>query len=241
MTHRIVTILDIFGNSAEALSIGQVSVRSGLPRSSVHRILQQLVQTRWVEHRDDGYALGRRPFEIGTLIMRHGQVTDAARPLVQQLSARTGHVVHLAVLDHNDVVYLDKAGGPFAGTLPSRVGGRLTAHCTGVGKALLAFAPAAVFDQYLQAGLRRRTSASITSPALVSAAINEIRETGYATEREEAVPGVACVAAPVFGPEGAVAAISVCGPRDRIRAAELRCPVTEAAAEISRSLTAVPR
>src|SRR5260370_35486500 len=156
MTDRVVAILDIFEGSAKALTIGQISLHTGPPRSSAHRTLPQLVSARWVEHRDDGYALGLRMFEIGSLVVHHGRITDVARPFMQQLCGRTGHVVHLAVLDKRDVVYLEKVGGTFASSLPSRIGGRLPAHCTGGGKALLASSPRSVVDQYLRAALRHR-------------------------------------------------------------------------------------
>jgi DNA-binding IclR family transcriptional regulator len=145
-------------------------------------------------------------------------------------------VVHLAVLDQQDVVYLDKLGGAFADALPSRVGGRFPAHCTAVGKALLAYSPQATVSEYLAAGLPRRTRASLATPAAVEAAIAGIRGAGYATERDEAVPGIACVAAPIRSFGEVVAAVSVCGPRDQVRARELRTLVLPAAAEISRSL-----
>jgi DNA-binding IclR family transcriptional regulator len=160
-------------------------------------------------------------------------------------------VVHLAVLDQQDVVYLDKvAGAPadraptnrvvanraFADMLPSRVGGRLPAHCTAVGKALLAFSPQAAVDEYLATGLRRRTEASLATPAALNAAIAGIRAAGYATDQDEAVPGVACVAAPIRNFDEVVAAVSVCGPRDQTRAKDLRPLVMWTAAEISRSL-----
>src|SRR5579863_222454 len=138
MVDRVVLILSIFERSSEALTGGQISVRSGIPRSSVHRILQQLVSARWLMRHEDGYALGLRMFEIGSLVAHRSRITCAARPVIHELAARTGQVVHLAVLDQQDVVYLDKvAGAPadraptnrvvanraFADMLPSRVGG----------------------------------------------------------------------------------------------------------------------
>ncbi len=237
MVDRVVAILGVFERSAETLTAGQVSVRSGIPRSSAQRILQQLVSARWLERHDDGYALGLRMFEIGSLVPHRDRITSVARPIIGDLRERTGHVVHLAVLDQRDVVYLDKVGGPFADTLPSRVGGRFPAHCTAVGKALLAYSPPATVSEYLATGLRPRTRASLATPAAVEAAIAGIRGAGYATERDEAVPGVACVAAPIRRLDEAVAAVSVCGPRDQVRARELRPLVLWAAAEISRGLT----
>ena len=236
MVDRVVLILSVFERSSEALTAGQVSVRSGIPRSSVQRILQQLVSARWLKRHDDGYALGLRMFEIGSLVAHRNRITSAARPVIHELRERTGHVVHLAVLDQQDVVYLDKVGGGFADTLPSRVGGRVPAHCTAVGKALLAYSPQATVNEYLATGLRRRTLASLATPAALEAAIAGIRGAGYSTERDEAVPGVACVAAPVRSFDEVVAAVSVCGPGDQVRAKELRPLVMWTAAEISRSL-----
>jgi len=239
MVDRVVLILSVFERSSEALTAGQISVRSGIPRSSVQRILQQLVSARWLKRHEDGYALGLRMFEIGSLVAHRSRITCVARPVIHELAQRSGQVVHLAVLDQQDVVYLDKVGGAFADTLPSRVGGRLPAHCTAVGKALLAYSPPATVSEYLATGLRRRTEASLATPAAIEAAIVTIRDSGYATERDEAVPGVACVAAPIRNYDEVVAAVSVCGPRDQIRAKDLRPLVMWTAAEISRSLVTV--
>jgi DNA-binding IclR family transcriptional regulator len=245
MVDRVVLILSIFErSSAEALTAGQISVRSGIPRSSVHRILSQLVTARWLMRHEDGYALGLRMFEIGSLVAHRSRITSAARPFIHELAERTGQVVHLAVLDQQDVVYLDKVGSAFldrafADTLPSRVGGRLPAHCTAVGKALLAYSPQATVSEYLATGLRRRTEASLATPAALEAAIVSIRNSGYATDRDEAVPGVACVAAPIRNFDEVAAAVSACGPRDQVRAKDLRPLVMWTAAEISRSLMTV--
>jgi DNA-binding IclR family transcriptional regulator len=244
MVDRVVLILSVFERSSEAQTAGQISVRTGIPRSSVHRILSQLVSARWLMRHEDGYALGLRMFEIGSLVAHRSRITSAARPFIHELAERTGQVVHLAVLDQQDVVYLDKvasafADRAFAGTLPSRVGGRLPAHCTAVGKALLAYSPLATVSEYLATGLRRRTDASLATPAALEAAIVGIRNSGYATDRDEAVPGVACVAAPIRNFDEVIAAVSVCGPRDQMRAKDLPPLVMWTAAEISRSLARV--
>jgi len=236
MVDRVVLILSVFERSAGTLTLGQISMRSGLPRSSVHRILQHLVKARWLQRRDNEYALGLRMFEMGSLV-GHRRINDVARPYIQELCTRTGHVVHLALLDGHDVVYLEKVGGAFASELPSRVGGRLPAHCTAVGKVLLAYSSRAVLDHYIATGLDGRTSASIHSRAALERAIGKIRDTGYASETDEAVPGVACVAAPIFEFREVVAAVSVCGHRKLIRADEIKPRVMWTAAEISRRLT----
>ena len=244
MVDRVVLILSVFERSSEALTAGQISVRTGIPRSSVHRILSQLVSARWLMRHDDGYALGLRMFEIGSLVAHRSRITCAARPFIHELAERTGQVVHLAVLDQQDAVYLDKVGSAFADRsfadmLPSRAGGRLPAHCTAVGKALLAYSPPATVSEYFATGQRRRTEATLATPAALEAAIVSIRNSGYATDRDEAVPGVACVAAPIRNLDEVVAAVSVCGPRDQMRAKDLPSLVMWTAAEISRSLLPV--
>jgi DNA-binding IclR family transcriptional regulator len=238
MVDRVVLILGVFERSGGRLTLGQISSRSGLPRTSVHRILGQLVCARWLQRSDNEYTLGLRMFEIGSMVVRRTRISDVARPFMQELCATTGQVVHLALLDDRDVVYLEKIGGAFASTLPSRVGGRLPAHCTGVGKVLLAYSPRAVLDRYLEGGLCPRTRASIGSADALEAAMVRIRNCGYSTESGEAASGVACVAAPILEFDSAVAAISVCGPQERIRVDELKYRVMWTAAEISRRLTA---
>lgn len=238
MVDRVVMILGVFERSAGPLNLGQISVRSGLPRSSVHRILQQLVSARLLSRDDNDYRLGLRMFEIGSLVVHRTRLSEVARPLLQELCAVTGHVVHLAMLDQQDVVYLEKVGGAFASTLPSRIGGRLPAHCTAVGKAILAHSPDEVVRDYLWNGLCRRTDASIATPQALYAALDRIRGAGYATEAGEAVAAVSCVAAPVLVPDQVLAGISVCGPRERVHVDALKFRVKWTAAEISRRLRA---
>lgn len=238
MVSRVVQILGVFERSAGRLTLGQITVKSRLPRSSVHRILQQLVDARWLRRDDAEYSLGIRMFELGSRVVEQARVSDIARPLVHELCNETKHVIHLGTLDEFDVVYLQKVGGPFAGTLPSRVGGRLPAHTAGVGKALLAYSPRSVIDDHLRNGLVRRTSATIVDSEQFEAEMLRIRDRGYATENSEAVAGVACVAAPILEDGYATAAISVCGPASVVRVDELKHRVMWTAAEISRRLVA---
>lgn len=237
MVSRVVQILSVFERSAGRLTLGQVTVKSGLPRSSVHRILQQLVEARWLQRDDAEYSLGIRMFELGSRVVEKARVSDIARPLIHELCNVTKHVIHLGLLDEFDVVYLEKIGGAFAGTLPSRVGGRFPAHTAAVGKALLAYSPRSVIDSHLGNGLVRRTSASIVEPEQFEAEMRRIRERGYATESSEAVVGVACVAAPILEDGYATAAVSVCGPASTMRVEDVRNRVMWTAAEISRRLT----
>src|ERR1700739_3098795 len=134
---RISLVLDAFDGPGR-LSLAQVVRRTGLPRSSAHRMLERLVQLRWLRRNGRDYELGMRLVELGSLAVHQDRLVSAAGPLLGELHRATGLVVHLAVLDGPDVVYLEKIGEPMTAAIPTRVGARQPAHCTAVGKAILA-------------------------------------------------------------------------------------------------------
>ncbi|CDO10949.1 IclR family transcriptional regulator [Mycolicibacterium cosmeticum] len=207
---RISLVLDAFDGPGR-LTLAQIVRRTGLPRSSAHRMLERLVHLRWLRRDGRDYELGMRLVELGSLAVHQDRIHRAAIPLLRDLHRATGLVVHLAVLDGADVVYLEKIGGQMVTAIPTRVGGRQPAHCTAVGKAILADSPSAQVDLD-----RRRTRFSIGSSHQLAAELAKVRAHGVAFEREESLPGFGCVAAPI-GPAGAaVAAVSVCGPMNRM-------------------------
>jgi DNA-binding IclR family transcriptional regulator len=153
-----------------------------------------------------------RLVELGSLAVHQDRLVRAARPLLGELHCATGLVAHLAILDGSDVVYLEKVGDRMTSAIPTRVGGRQPAHCTAVGKAMLAYCDEdAAVD--LQA---RKTKYSISSSAQLAVELAKVRAHGIAFEREESLLGFGCVAAPIGGPGEAVAAVSVCGPMNRM-------------------------
>ncbi len=102
-------------------------------------MLERLVQLRWLRRSGRDYELGMRLVELGSLAVHQDRLVRAAGPLLDELHRATGLVVHLAVLDGPDVVYLEKVGDRMVAAIPTRVGGRQPAHCTAVGKAMLAY------------------------------------------------------------------------------------------------------
>src|ERR1700722_6690492 len=135
---RISLVLDAFDGPGR-LTLAQIVRRTGLPRSSAHRMLERLVQLRWLRRSGRDYELGMRLVELGSLAVHQDRLVRAARPLLDELHRATGLVVPLAVFDGPDVLYLEKVGDRFVSAIPTRVGGRQPAHCTAVGKAMLAF------------------------------------------------------------------------------------------------------
>ena len=182
-------------------------------------MLERLVQLRWLRRSGRDYELGMRLVELGSLAVHQDRLVRAAGPLLGELHRATGLVAHLAVLDGPDVVYLDKIGDRMVDAIPTRVGGRQPAHCTAVGKAILAYSDEAA---YPEAGVDlqvRKTRYSISTGSQLAAELAKVRAHGVAFEREESLLGFGCVAAPIGNPGEAqevLAAVSVCGPMNRM-------------------------
>ncbi|MEY8015968.1 IclR family transcriptional regulator [Mycobacterium servetii] len=234
---RISLVLDAFDGPGR-LTLAQIVRRTGLPRSSAHRMLERLVQLRWLRRSGRDYELGMRLVELGSLAVHQDRLVRSATPLLGELHRATGLVIHLAVLDGPDVVYLEKIGDRLSNAIPTRVGGRQPAHCTAVGKAILAYG-----DE--RAGIdprARLTKYSISSAAQLAAELSKVRAHGVAFEREESLLGFGCVAAPIGNPGEAVAAVSVCGPMNRVTFDQrLAAPVRMTAMAIWRNVEGGPQ
>lgn len=179
-------------------------------------MLERLVQLRWLRRSGRDYELGMRLVELGSLAVHQDRVHRAAMPVLHELHRATGLVVHLAVLDGSDVVYLEKVGDRMMAAIPTRVGGRNPAHCTAVGKSMLAAGGEDVLDSFTAELLPRKTKYSISTPGQLRAELTKARAHGVAFDREESLPGFGCVAAAIGNPGEAVGALSVCGPMSRM-------------------------
>jgi IclR family transcriptional regulator, acetate operon repressor len=231
-------LLGSFRAGDEAVSFAELARRSGVARPTAHRLLHQLAAHGAVELSEGGVRLGMRLFEIGQRAARPRSLREAATPFLSDLFRATGETVHLAVPDGNDVIYVHKLDGQLGPALGSRVGGRMPAYCTGVGKVLLAYAEPERLRTVLKAGLTRRTPRTVIGPGMLVAELERIRERGFAEEHEESTVGVACVAAPVFDASGAaVAAVSVAGRTHKIDTSRLAPAVRTAALGIGRTLS----
>ena len=208
---RISCIIDAFDATTPVLSLGRLTERTGLPKSTVYRMTEQLVALRWLERTMSGYRLGLRLFEIGGLVASRNRLRSVAMPHLQDLRSWVGHSVHMGVLDDLDVMILAKIWGNerIASTWD---GGRMPAHCTATGKVLLAYSDDATVQAAIDRGLRRRTRGTIVNPMVLRKTLGKIVEQQYATESEENVAGVCCVAAPILYHDRCIAAVSVSGP-----------------------------
>ena len=237
---RVSLVLDAFDGPGR-LNLAQIVRRTGLPRSSAHRMLERLVALRWLRRDGRDYELGMRLVELGSLAVHQDRLHRAAMPLLHDLHRATGLVVHLAILDGSDVVYLEKIGDQMMAAIPTRVGSRQPAHCAAVGKAMLAYREDTDQADVIDLGTRK-TRYSISTPAQLRAELANVAARGVAFDREESVPGFGCVAAPIGAPGEAVAAVSVCGPMSRMTFDQrLAAPVRMTAMGIWRDVEDGPR
>ena len=236
---RAAAVLDAFGADTPELGVSELARRSGLAKSTAHRMVGELVRLGWLEQTGAKVRLGLRLFELGQLVPRQRALKDAALPFMEDLREATSSNVHLAVLEGIEVVYVEILRVRDSQPLPSRVGGRLPAHATGVGKAILAFSPSDVVRARVEAGLPRRTAYTVIMPGALMRELATIRETGISYDRQESAMGVVCAAAPVFGADGRVlGSLSVTGRAERLDTERMAPAVRTAALALSRQLGA---
>jgi IclR family KDG regulon transcriptional repressor len=198
----------------------ELSAEAGLNTTTTFRLLASLQSHNYVSRNQQTgqYSLGLACLELAHAFLGTS-VRVLALPHLLALREETRETVHLAVLDRMEVVYVDKLDALHAiGLMSSQVGGRKPAYCTGVGKALLAYAdPTAVREYYAQHGLVSFTASTITTVEDLLHELDDVRSRGYAFDLGENEAEVRCVAVPIFDASGhTVAALSVSGPATRL-------------------------
>jgi DNA-binding IclR family transcriptional regulator len=222
--------------------LGDLAELLGTHKSTVLRILQTLESRGFVRRVDNGaYRLGARMIQLGSAALQALDLTATARRGLEQLAEATGETVHLAILDGAHVVYVDKVESIHPVRMYSRVGATAPAHCTGVGKVLLAHTPT---EAWPELDLRRFTDETIVDRDALAAAAGDIRDHGWGVDEREHEESIRCIAAPIFDVDGrAVAAVSVSVPTSRMSREELDGHVDdllEATDLVTRSLGGSP-
>ncbi|HVR48713.1 MAG TPA: IclR family transcriptional regulator [Pseudorhodoferax sp.] len=239
-------VLELLSHSKEPLSLTQIGAELGMVKSNVHRLMQALVETRYVlRHEESGrYTASIRLWELGSAVLSRLDLRRHAETQMNALQETTGESVHLSVLDRGEVVYVHKVESLNPVRAYTQIGGRVPAYCVATGKALLACGS----DEMLQAiagALKPHTVHTIVDPALFLKEMRKVRMQGYAVNRGEWREAVWGVAAPIMGARGAaIAAIGVSGPGERFRKRSLSGiaeMVLAAAVEISEALGGTPR
>lgn len=224
---RAFHVLDVCAGADADLSLSELARASGLPKSSAHRIVAQLVNLGGLERRGDRFHLGSHLFVLGAHTPYARRLRERALPFLEELYERTHEVVHLGLLDGHDVLYVDKLSGRRRepANVSTRVGGRMPLAITALGKAILAVSPDDVLRHVLVAsadGLRREVELA--------------RRRGVAFDREQSHPGVSCVAASVDGNGWPPIAISVSAPTQRFHPEAFARATILCARGLSRSL-----
>lgn len=241
---KIGPVLDLFSVSQPEWGVSEVAAAIDIPRSSAHALLSSLVDTGLLQRRGRGrYRIGWRIVELNQTLKGSVDVRSCAAPILRTLAEKYGETVHLAVMERYHVLYVDKVVGNHVITVTgARVGAQLEAHCSAVGKVLLAHCdPVEIERNVTNKPLRRLTPSTITNPAALVQELGLTRASGFAFDAGEAVREVHCVAAPVRDEMGVVvAAISITAPASRFVPAqtEFKRAVIAAGSAVSRAVAA---
>ncbi|GAD24568.1 IclR family transcriptional regulator [Acidovorax sp. MR-S7] len=217
-------LLELIVRSDRPRALSELAMSIGVGKSSVHRLLQGLVESGYLEKdvEKGSYRATLRIWELGQSMDAVTAIKAASADAMARLLGRTRETVHLSVLQGNEVVYLAKLDSPEPVRAYSEVGGRAPAHCVATGKALLAWLPKETLAP-LSKRLKRHTPSTITEPAAFLQEMEHVRSSGFAVNHGEWRDAVWGVAAPIRRSDGVpLAAIGISGPASRIKAKPLR-------------------
>ncbi len=234
---KTLLVLQSFTADDHGLTLAELVRRTGLPKTTTHRVVHDLLDARLLTSADGAYHLGGRLFELGMLASLERTLMEVATPFLEDVYERLHETVHLGVREAGEVVYVAKVTGHRHGQSPTRIGGRMPLHSTAIGKALLAYAPEEERREVLRGPLARLTPRTITAPGRLRQQLDDIVEKGVAFEFEESALGIVCLAAAVLDAQDRpIAAVSVAGPPTRFRPQAHVAPVKAAAAGIAATL-----
>ena len=218
---RLVSLLDALAAQPDSVSLKELSLRTGLHPSTAHRILNDLVTSRFVDRSEPGaYQLGMRLLELGNLVKARLNVRDAALGPMRELHRATGQPVNLSIRQGDEIVYIERAVSERSGMQVVRaVGGRAPLHLTSVGKLFLTADEARNVRAYAtRTGLAGHTRNSITDIVRLERELALVRARGYARDNEELELGVRCIAAGIRDDSGRlVAGLSISAPADFVQ------------------------
>ena len=242
---KALELLDHFTVERPERSLAEISREVDAHKSSVFRVLTTLEAAGFLEKdpQSGKYRLGLKILDLAGRVLGRYDIRQVAAPFMEELARETEEVIHLAVLDGADIVYLEKKGQGQILTVATRVGGRNPAYASSMGKILLADLSEPELKAILGRGkLKKLTPNTIDEITKLIDELAVIREQGFALDNEETFPGIRCVVAPIRNARGRViAAVSVTVPSQRMddkRIRELWRLVTNTARMISERVVA---
>ena len=237
---KALELLSVFSYREPRLSLADLAARTGIPRATAFRLLSTLEQAGFLVKDHGAYQLGIKCFVLGNIVAGGLDLRDTAHPHLVALRDTTRETTQIAILDHWQVVYLERVISPYpVGLMRSRAGAILPAYCTALGKTLLAYMPEAEVEAWATTQkFPALTPRTITSARRLLKELRVIRERGYAIDDEERERGARCLAAPIRNHHGdVVAAISVAGPIDRLPQELVGSDVAEAVVAAARAIS----
>jgi DNA-binding IclR family transcriptional regulator len=217
---RMFSLIDVLASREEAISLKEISEKTGLHPSTAHRILNDLTVGRFVDRPEAGsYRLGMRLLELGNLVKGRLNVRDAAMVPMRELHKLTQQPVNLSMRQGDEIVYIERAYSERSGMQVVRaIGGRAPLHLTSTGKLFLALdEPQRVRSYATRTGLAGHTRNSITQLPALERELSKARQYGIARDNEELELGVRCMAAGIYDDQGKlVAGLSISAPADRL-------------------------
>jgi DNA-binding IclR family transcriptional regulator len=239
---KVLKILEALHSNPSGLQLKQIAKQTAINKSTAYRFLAHL-QGEGYLYRDDAgaYVIGPKLARMGSGTNFEESLRKMARPVLQRLWTATGETVNLAILDGQQILYLDVLESAHTFRFASQNGARRPLYCTALGKAILAHLPEEETKELMGSlTLERLTPRTLTQPVKLKKDLTKSRLQGYALDNEEAVLGARCIAAPIFDANGKViGAASVSGPVTRITAEKVSgfaARVKEAADSISHRL-----
>ncbi|WP_323174499.1 IclR family transcriptional regulator [Natrialba sp. PRR66] len=214
---RTFEILEII-QELDGAGVSEIAARVDIGKSAVHNHLTTLENYEYVDKDGDEYHIGLSFLGLGAYARNRTPIYDTAQSQVDELADETGELVNLLVEKNGKGIYLYQSKGENAVELDTHEGKRVRLHCTGLGKAILAFRSDETVDEIIaDQGLPELTPQTITDRDTFDAELEEIRDQRYAVDREERLNGLRCIAAPITDDsDRSIAAISVACPVHRV-------------------------
>lgn len=196
---KVLSLMDAFAGPRSVLGVTELAARAQLTKSTAHRLLAVLIAQGFVRRVGDRYCLAEHLFELSSYVrlVRPNGLRHRATPFLAELFAQTRQTIHLAVLRGTEVLYIDKMFGHNAARCDTAVGARKPAYATALGKAMLAYSSSDLIERNMSVQFRRFTPYTVVGSVQLERALDRVRDTGFATDREEYRRGVICVATPI--------------------------------------------
>lgn len=244
-TLKAFTVLRAVSASPRPVGVSELAVLLGMPKATVHRIVRMLEREGLLERQEGGrrYASGGRLLGFAFDIVAASVRNAPRHAILEAVSRRVGETCNLGVMAQGCVLYIDRVEAAWPFGLRFEIGSRVPLHCTAIGKLFLSSLPPARLEAVLEGmPLDRYTDNTITDPDRLRAELERIREDGVSVDNQEFLAGVVCVAVPVTGPDGTIAAgLAVSAPNARLslkQAVQHAPALREAAAHLGQMMRA---